>query len=177
MTAPDHITVASLSAEIAWDSRSRVAVVRYAPGASLAGPDGPFLVDALTGWIGSDGDPFGVLADAKGLLGTNAEYRAWASRFFRRHRDRAFIALINLGPVIHVAVEMFRVGTGIQSKTLADEAAARSCLRTKGIDSVVIHGVDFSTDIINTSQSLRRIQDRAVMRQARRAGRAGASGV
>jgi hypothetical protein len=135
MTAPDHITVASPSTEITWDSRSRVAMVRYAPGASLAGPDGPFLVDALTGWIGSDGDPFAVLADAKGLRGTNAEYRASASRFFRRHRDRAFIALINLGPVIHVVVEMFRVGTGIQLKTFADEAAARSWLRTKGIDA------------------------------------------
>jgi hypothetical protein len=35
--------------------------------------------------------------------------------------------------VIHVVVEMFRVGTGIQLKTFADEAAARSWLRTKRI--------------------------------------------
>jgi hypothetical protein len=133
MTAPGQTTLTSASTAITWDSRSRVAVVRYAPGADLAGPDGPFLVDALTGWIGAAGEPFAVLADAKGLGGTNAEYRASASRFFRQHRDHAFIALTNVGPVIHVVVEMFRVGTGIQLKTFPDEAGARSWLRTKGI--------------------------------------------
>jgi hypothetical protein len=89
----------------------------------------------LTGWVGATGEPFAVLADAAGLGGTDGEYRAEASRFFRPHRDHAFIALINVGPVIHVVVEMFRVGTGIQLKTFADEAAARSWLRTKGIDA------------------------------------------
>ena len=74
-----------------------------------------------------------MLADAKGLRGTDAEYRASASGFFRKHRDTACIALINLGPVIHVVVEMFRIGTGIQLKTFPDEAAARAWLRTKGI--------------------------------------------
>jgi hypothetical protein len=133
MTAPAHITVTSPSTEITWDPRARVAVVRYAAGASLAGPDGPFLVDALASWIGATREPFAVLADAKGLRGTDAEYRASASRFFRQHRDHAFIALINLGSVIHVVVEMFRVGTGIQLKTFNDEASARAWLRTRGI--------------------------------------------
>jgi hypothetical protein len=132
-TAPNDATVTSDSTEITWDAASRIALVRYTSGVTLTGPDGPFLVDALTGWIGADGEPFAVFADAKGLRGTNAEYRASASRFFRQHRDHAFIALINLGPVIHVVVEMFRVGTGIQLKTFPDEAAARSWLRTKGI--------------------------------------------
>jgi hypothetical protein len=127
------ITVSSPSTEITWDPSSRVARVRYSPGVSLTGADGPFLVEALTRWIGEAGEPFAVLADAKGLRGTDAEYRAAASHFFRRHRDHAFIALINLGPVIHVVVEMFRVGTGIQLKTFADEAEARSWLRTRGI--------------------------------------------
>jgi hypothetical protein len=133
MIAPERVSVTSPSTQITWDSRSRVAAVRYTPGASLAGPDGPFLVDALTGWIGADGEPFAVLADAEGLRGTNAEYRASASRFFRQHRDHAFIALTNLSAVIHVVVEMFRLGTGIQLKTFPDEVAARSWLRTKGI--------------------------------------------
>jgi hypothetical protein len=35
--------------------------------------------------------------------------------------------------VIHIVVEMFRVGTGIQLKTFPGEAAARAWLRTKGI--------------------------------------------
>jgi hypothetical protein len=125
--------VTSPSTQIAWHSPSRIASVRYSAGANLQSQDGTFLVDALTSWIGVTGEPFAVLADAKGLAGTDAEYRATASRFFRQHRDHAFIALINLGPVIHIVVEMFRVGTGIQLKTFADEAAARSWLRTKGI--------------------------------------------
>jgi hypothetical protein len=132
-TASSGDSVRSDLTEIHWDPEARIASVRYAAGASLMGPDGPFLVDALTRWIGATGEPFAVLADAAGLRGTNAAYRAHASRFFRQHRDTAFIALINLGPVIHVVVEMFRVGTGIQLKTFADEAAARSWLRTKGI--------------------------------------------
>ena len=112
---------------------SRIACVRYALGAVLTNEAGTFLVDALAGWIGVDGEPFAVLADAEGLGGTDAEYRVVASRFFRRHRDHVFIALINLGPVIHVVAEMFRVGTGIQLKTFPDEVSARSWLCTKGI--------------------------------------------
>jgi hypothetical protein len=126
-------TVTSDSTTVRWDAHSRVALVRYAAGADLTGVDGPVLVDALTGWIGANHEPFAVLADGAGLHGTNAEYRASVSRFFRQHRDSAFIALVNLGPVIHVVVEMFRVGTGIQLKAFAGEAAARSWLRTKGI--------------------------------------------
>jgi hypothetical protein len=134
MTLPTNgDTVASASTEIRWDPRARIALVRYAVGAKLVGADGPFLVDALVGWIGANGEPFAVLADGAGLRGTNAAYRASVSRFFRQHRDTACIALINLGPVIHVVVEMFRIGTGIQLKAFADEADARSWLRTKGI--------------------------------------------
>jgi hypothetical protein len=126
-------TVTSSSTAITWQGPSRVAFVRYTPGASLTGADGAFLVDSLTGWIGGAGEPFAVLADAEGLGGTDAAYRAAASRFFRGHREHAFIALLNLGPIIHVVVEMFRVGTGIQLKTFPDEPGARSWLRAKGI--------------------------------------------
>ena len=125
--------VTSASTEIAWNAETRVAAVRYAADATLDSDDGDFLVDALKGWIGTNGEPFAVFADAAGLRGTEAEYRAKASGFFRQHRETAFIALINLGPVIHVVVELFRVGTGIQLKTFASEALARSWLRTKGI--------------------------------------------
>jgi hypothetical protein len=127
------VKVTSGSTEISWSPHERVAGVRYTLDATLTRKDGDFLVDALTGWIGTDGAPFAVFADAAGLRGTDGEYRARASGFFRQHRDTAFIALVNLGPVIHVVVELFRVGTGIQLKTFATEAAARSWLRTKGI--------------------------------------------
>jgi hypothetical protein len=128
-----ELTATSPTTEITWERAKRVALVRYAPGAHLAGNDGAFLVDTLTKWVGADGEPFAVLAEASGLRGTDGDYRAKASTFFRQHRDHSFIALLNLGPVIHVVVEMFRVGTGIQLKTFSDEAAARSWLRDKGI--------------------------------------------
>jgi hypothetical protein len=128
-------TVTNDSTSITWHRGSRIATVRYTAGASLAVADGTLLVDALTGWIGTAGEPFAVLADAAGLEGTDGEYRAKAHAFFRQHRDTACIALTNLGPVIHVVVEMFRVGTGIQLKTFASEDAARSWLRTKGISA------------------------------------------
>jgi hypothetical protein len=131
--APWGNAATSDSTRIVWDAPSRIAFVRYSRDAVLTNKDGTFLVDALLGWIGPDGEPFAVLADAEGLGGTDAEYRATASRFFRQHRDRVFIALFNVGPVIHVVVEMFRVGTGIPLKTFPGEAAARSWLRTKGI--------------------------------------------
>ena len=125
------VTNASMTLE--WDPRARVASVRYAPDANLTAADGDFMVDALTSWIGPAGVPFAVLADAAGLGSTEAAYRATVSRFFRRHRETAFIALVNLGSVIHVVVEMFRIGTGIQLKTFAGKAEARAWLRTRGI--------------------------------------------
>jgi hypothetical protein len=128
-------TATSGSTQITWSPKERVAGVRYTADATLTSMDGDFLVDALTGWIGANGEPFAVFADAAGLRGTDAEYRAKASYFFRQHRHSAFIALINLGPVIHIVVELFRVGTGIQLKTFVTEVAARSWLRTKGIDA------------------------------------------
>jgi hypothetical protein len=127
------VKVTSPSTEITWSPEERLARVRYTAGTHLTSDDGDFLVEALRDWIGSKDEPFGVYADAAGLRGTDAKYRARASGFFRQHRDAAFVALINLGPVIHVVVELFRVGTGIQLKTFASEAAARSWLRAKGI--------------------------------------------
>jgi hypothetical protein len=127
------VKVRSPTTEIAWSPEERLARVRYTTGTNLTGEDGDFLVEALNGWIGSKGEPFGVYADAAGLRGTDAKYRARASEFFRQHRDTAFVALINLGPVIHVVVELFRVGTGIQLKTFVSEPAARSWLAAKGI--------------------------------------------
>ena len=126
-------TVTNGSMEIRWDRPSRIAFVRYVPGAVLSAADGAVLVDALSGWIGTTGQAFAVLADGEGLRGTSAAYRASVSRFFRQHRDTARIALINLGPVIQIVVEMFRLGTGIQLKAFDSEAAARSWLTAKGI--------------------------------------------
>jgi hypothetical protein len=125
--------VTSRSTTIRWDPLSRVALVAYTSGSRLVAADGPFLVDALAGWIGASGEPFAVMADAAGLVGTDAAYRASVNRFFKSHRASARIALINVSPMIHVVVEMLRIGAGIQIKPFATETLARAWLRTMGV--------------------------------------------
>jgi hypothetical protein len=127
------ITVANESTTLTWSPDQRVVGVRYARDAVLKQRDGDFLADTLAGWLGDSTAPFGVLADADGLAGTDAAYRARAHQFFKQRRDHAFIALTNLGPVIHVVVELFRLGTGVQLKTFGNEADARAWLRTHGV--------------------------------------------
>lgn len=126
-------TVSSDTTDLSWDPEQRVAHVRYRRGANLTSPDGDFLADTLAGWVGESADPFAILADAAGLGGTDAAYRAKASGFFKRHRAHAFIALINVGPLIQVVVELFGLGTGIPLKSFASEESARTWLRSKGI--------------------------------------------
>jgi hypothetical protein len=128
----DRHSVTSASTKISWHPESHLAAVRYAAGAHLTASDGAFLVDALTSWIGANAEPFAVLANASGLGGTDAAYRARASRFFREHRDIAVIALFNVSAPIRILTEMFRIGTGVELKAFPDERDARSWLRTKG---------------------------------------------
>lgn len=132
LPTPDTVTVANRSTEIVWHPASRIARVSYTAGATLSKGDGELLVEALSVWARESDRRFGVLADAAGLRGTDVEYRAIASGFFRRHRETCCIALINVGPVIHIVVELFRIGTGIPLKTFSSEAAARSWLRSAG---------------------------------------------
>ena len=130
MTERNDCKVTGGSVEIEWCAQERIAIVRYGPNTNLTAPDGTFLVGSLQGWIGDDGEPFSVLAFARGVRGTDAAYRAIASGFFRKHRDVAGIALLNMGPVMTVVTEMFRIGTGIPLKAFSEEAAARDWLAT-----------------------------------------------
>jgi hypothetical protein len=113
---------------------AHLVVLRFGAEVSLTGRHGEALVDALKSVI-VDGERFGLLADAKGVQGTDADYRAATGAFFGQHRDNARIALINLGPIIRIVAEMFRVGVRLQMKTFGDEAAARAWLRTQGISA------------------------------------------
>ena len=119
--------------EVSWDDKSRVAFVRYMPDSQLSEAEGDLLVEALTRWMGTARVPFALIGDAKEVKGTDGAYRARISKFFKEHRDHAFLALINVRPVLQIVAEMFRVGTGIQMKTFPNEAAARTWLRGKGI--------------------------------------------
>ena len=111
---------------------SHLVVLRFATDVTLTGKHGEALVGALEGVI-ADGEMFGLLVDAKEVCGTDGDYRSVTGEFFGRHRDAARIALFNLGPIIRIVAEMFRVGIGVQMRTFADEAAARSWLQTQGI--------------------------------------------
>jgi hypothetical protein len=108
-------------------------LIRYLPDTHLVGEDGRVLIESLTGWIGTEGRPFAILADAKGVQGTDADYRSKMGAFFKGHRRTASIALVNMGPVIRIVTEMIRIGTGIELKAFADDAAARGWLRSRGI--------------------------------------------
>jgi hypothetical protein len=112
---------------------SRLVVVRFAPETSLTGRHGAAIVGALEAVVGAAAEPFALFADAGGVSGTDADYRAVTGGFFGRHRDTARIALVNLGPLIRIVAEMFRVGVGLNMKTFANEEAARAWLRTQGI--------------------------------------------
>lgn len=121
------------SIEMTWDPNARLAVIRFHRETRATGEDARALVDAMTRWVGTDGSPFALLGDGERLGSLDAEYRSVWGGFFRLHRDDASIAFFNMGPVIRVAAEMFRIGTGAQLKAFADEAAARAWLRQRGI--------------------------------------------
>jgi len=110
-----------------------VAVVHYSPDTNLVGEDATVLIGSLTGWIGTEERPFAILADAKGVRGTDADYRSKMGAFFKRHSKTTCIALTNMGPIIRIVTEMIRIGTGIRLKAFADDSAARAWLRGQGI--------------------------------------------
>ncbi len=119
--------------ELRWSPETRIADLRFSADTKLDGKYGGVLVDALRGWIGSTATPFALFADAKGVVSTDAAYRAVTREFFGEHRDTARIALINLHPVIRVIAEMFRVAARLHLKTFPDELAARAWLKAQGL--------------------------------------------
>jgi hypothetical protein len=119
--------------EINWDSASRLALIRFPANTTLTGRDAEFLIEALRSWIGVEHKPFAILADATGVRGADAEYRANTTKFYRQYRNELFIALVNVGPFVRVLAEMFRVGSGLQVKAFAGKAEARAWLLEKGI--------------------------------------------
>jgi len=121
------------SLQITSHPESHLVVIRFVTDTSLTGEHGAALVDAMKAVVGAAGERFALLADCKGAYGTDAAYRAATGEFFGHHRDTARIALFNLGPVIRVVAEMFRVGIGLHLKTFSDDGAARAWLRKEGI--------------------------------------------
>jgi len=123
------------SMEITSHPASRLAVLRFVADTSLTGVHAAALVAALETVLGATGEPFALLADVASVRGTDSDYRAKTGTFFRSHRDTARIALVNLGPLIRVVADMFRVALGLQLRSFADDASARAWLRIQGIDA------------------------------------------
>jgi hypothetical protein len=119
--------------EMTWDPEARLAVIRFVRATQATGKDAVAMVDALTGWIGTEGKPFGLLGDGGRLSGLDAEYRSVWGAFMRRHRDDANVAFFNMNAIVRIAAEMFRIGTGLRLKAFANEAEARTWLRDNGI--------------------------------------------
>ncbi|MGH2491911.1 MAG: STAS/SEC14 domain-containing protein [Candidatus Limnocylindria bacterium] len=119
--------------EMTWDRASRLATLRFSADTRATGHDAATLIDALTTWIADDPRPFALLGDGGRLKGVDAEYRSRWNRFLRQHKDRCFIAFFNMGALIRIAAEMFRIGSGLQLKAFADEESARAWLRGVGI--------------------------------------------
>ena len=134
MTTPSEIpTVATQSMRVSWHAQARIAVCSYSPNTTLTRKDAGVLIEALNRWIGSDREPFATLGDAAGIRSADPEYRAMTSKFYKEHKQELFIALFNVGPLLRIMVEMFRVSSGLQFKAFVDEAEAREWLRRKGI--------------------------------------------
>jgi hypothetical protein len=127
----EKISVGSI--EMTWDTESRLASLWFKSETRATGADAAVLIGALTRWIGTAGVPFALLGDGAGLGGVDADYRAAFSRFFREHRENSYIAFFHMGPIIRIAADMFRIGTGVRLKAFADEESARAWLREVGI--------------------------------------------
>jgi hypothetical protein len=119
--------------KMTWDPEARLAVIGFERETHATGRDARVLVETLTGWIGAERKPFGLLGDGGRLSGLDAEYRSVWGTFLRQHRDDCRTAFFNMNPVIRIAAEMFRIGTGLRLKAFAHETEARAWLRETGI--------------------------------------------
>lgn len=127
----DKVTAGAI--EMTWDSESRLALLRFERETRGTGKDAEKLIEALARWIGTDGKPFALLGDGSKLAGVDAAYRSLWGKFLLQHRKDCCIVFFNMSPVIRVAAEMFRIGTGLRLKVVAREEEARSWLRGMGI--------------------------------------------
>ena len=119
---------------LTWDPETRLAILRFEHETQATGQDARVLVDAFRGWIGTMGEPFALLGDGDKLSGLDAEYRNIWANFLMENRDRLYTAFFNMNPIIRIAADMFRVGTGLNIKAFgAQEESARAWLREQGI--------------------------------------------
>lgn len=127
----DRVTSGAIQMD--WHPEIRLATISFRQETTATGADAIILVDALAAWIGSKGEPFGLLGDGGRLSGLDAEYRSVWGKFLREHRDQAVVAFFNMNAIVRIAAEMFRIGTGLRLKAFGHEHEARAWLRENGI--------------------------------------------
>lgn len=127
----DRVTVHTIT--MTWDPAARLAHIFFTAPTQATGEDARALVAAITAWVGTEGKPFGLLGDGGKLGAISAEYRATWGRFFKEHRGHSHLAFYSMTPIIRLAAEMFRIGTGLDMRAFATEEEARSWLKAKGI--------------------------------------------
>lgn len=133
MSVSDDEAITYETMRLSWNAAQRVATMTFATGTHLTGKHGAVIAETLSGWVGASSAPFAFLADAKHVTGTDADYRSATGAFFKQHRRDAFIALLNLNPVIAIVAEMFRIGVGLNLKSFPSEEKARAWLRENGV--------------------------------------------
>lgn len=127
----ERITVRSIV--MTWEPKGRLAHIFFTAPTDAHGEDAQALTSQLTAWLGPTVQPFGLLGDGGKLARLDAAYRSTWGRFFKAHRDQAHLAFYNMNPVVRLAAEMFRLGTGIDMKAFATEEEARAWLRQHAI--------------------------------------------
>lgn len=116
-----------------WDPKVRLAHLRFTAPTHAGEEDAKKLVAAITEWVGTDAKPFALLGDGGKLGAVDASYRSVWGAFFKKHKKEGLLAFYNMGPLIRIAAEMFRIGTGVTMKAFANEEEARAWLRKAGI--------------------------------------------
>src|SRR5262245_30161087 len=71
---------------LTWHLKTRLAVLRYSAPTIGTGPAAEVLVKAMQQWVGTDGKPFGLLADSKNNPSVDARWRAAWGNFYKSHR-------------------------------------------------------------------------------------------
>ena len=128
-----EIRVGAIS--LAWDEATRLATLRFAESTNGTGAAAQKLVDAMKLWIGSQPQPFALLADTKNNPNVDSAWRSTWGTFYKEHREVAAIAAFNLNAMVRIALELFRVATGARVRGFASEDDARAWLRSLGLNA------------------------------------------
>lgn len=116
--------------ELTWDPATRVAFLHRS--GEWTGANARAFIQALTGWIGHDGGPFALLADAGAADEKTADWRAEWGKFYVAHRGDGVIAIFGASPAVQAAAALFAAGVGVRLKMFGLEEEARAWLRETG---------------------------------------------